>query len=71
MVNSFLNKVRKLCFCADNKAISDAQIASFMLCVFIVAWDTEKEKPELRKNGHKRIFAKNNWIQLNGSIQFN
>ena len=57
MVNSFFDKVRKLCFSADNIAISDAQIAVFMLCVFIAAWDTEKEKTELQKNGHKRIFA--------------
>ena len=57
MVNSFFDKVRKLCFSAGNIAISDAQIAVFMLCVFIAAWDTEKEKTELQKNGHKRIFA--------------
>ena len=57
MVNSFFDIVKKLCFCADNIAISDAQIASFMLRVFIVTWDTKKEKTELQKHGHKRIFA--------------
>ena len=29
MVNSFFDKVGKFCFCADNIAISDGQIASF------------------------------------------
>ena len=58
MVYSFFDKVRKLCFCTDNIAISDVQISSFMLCVFIVARDTEKEKTKLQKMGIKEYLHK-------------
>ena len=69
MVNSFFDKVGKLCFCADNIAISDGQIASFTYFYCCMRYRKGKNWVT-KKMGIKRLNSIKwiNAIQLNARI---